>query len=62
MLREHRWDREQLRRRLKGDKVKVAMAKQLRRSTTMTWEWIAQRLEMGHWRAAANAVRATGKR
>jgi putative transposase len=61
MLRKQRWAQEELRRRRKGDKVKVAMAKQLRRNTTMTWGWIAQRLEMGHWRAAANAVRLIEK-
>ncbi len=61
MLRRRKWGEEELRRRLKGDKIKVTMAKQLRKETTMTWEWIANRLSMGNWRAAANAVRATSK-
>jgi hypothetical protein len=58
MLRRQRWAFEQLRRQPKRNKVKATMAKQLREGTTMTWSWIARRLEMGHWRAAANAVRA----
>jgi len=37
------------------------MAARLRRETTMTWEWIAKRLGMGHWRTAANAVRKQAK-
>jgi hypothetical protein len=58
MLRRQRWTFERLRRQPKGNKVKATMAKQLREGTTMTWLWIARRLEMGHWRTAANAVRA----
>ncbi len=61
MLRRRKWGEEELRRRRKGDKIKVTMAKQLRKETTMTWEWIANRLWMGNWRAAATAVRATSK-
>jgi hypothetical protein len=33
------------------------MAAALRAGTTMTWSWIAKKLDMGHWRTAANAVR-----
>ena len=44
--------------RRKGDKKKAEMAARLRKETTMSWPWIARRLAMGHWRTAANAVRA----
>jgi hypothetical protein len=37
------------------------MAKELRTKTTMIWEWIAHRLCMGRWRAAANAVYAASE-
>jgi hypothetical protein len=33
--------------RRKGDAEKVAMAQRLRRETTMTLAWIAERLRMG---------------
>jgi hypothetical protein len=35
------------------------MAVKLRSETAMNWPWIAERLAMGHWRTAANAVRRT---
>ena len=60
MLREHGWTMKELKQRPKGDKVKAMMAMRLRTETTMTWRWIAERLGMGHWRTAANAVRAIG--
>ena len=50
MLRDAGWKASELQTRRKGDRLKVQMAVQLRRQTTMTWKWIAQRLEMGHWR------------
>lgn len=46
-LKEVGWDRADLRRRAKGDVVKVAIARRLRRETPMTRSWIAQRLHMG---------------
>jgi len=58
MLRKARWTEADLVGRRKGDEVKVHMATRLRAETTMSWRWIAQRLSMGHWRSAANAVRA----
>jgi putative transposase len=61
MLHQERWGPAELKRRPKGDSKKAAMASRLRRETTMTWEWIADRLSMGHWRTAANAVRRTKK-
>jgi hypothetical protein len=36
--------------------VKIAL--HLRTETTMTWDWIAQRLAMGEGAYAANSVRA----
>jgi hypothetical protein len=33
------------------------MAAKLRSRTTVSWKWIAEKLRMGHWRSAANAVR-----
>ena len=43
--------------RRKGDPIKIEAARRLRRETTMGWRWITERLQMGHWRSAANAVR-----
>ncbi|MGA2865481.1 MAG: transposase [Verrucomicrobiota bacterium] len=57
MLREAGWRESDLNQRAKGDKTKARMAAALRAGTTMTWSWIAKKLDMGHWRTAANAVR-----
>ena len=51
------WKEAELNRRGKADRTKVLVARHLRRETTMTWRWIAERLEMGHWRAASKAIR-----
>ena len=59
MLRRDGWTEEELKTRRKGDGKKTRMAARLRKETTMTWHWIAQRLEMGHWRTAFNATRTT---
>gem|GEM_PF-2217389 len=40
----------------KGHKVKVAIAKRLRKETTMTLKWIAQRLQMGSWTDVFNLL------
>jgi REP element-mobilizing transposase RayT len=61
MLRDKSWTEPELRRRAKGDAGKADLADRLRLETTMTWRWIAERLAMGHWRTAANAVRARRK-
>jgi hypothetical protein len=58
MLRAGGWTEEELKHRPKGDIKKARMAARLRTETAMTWLWIAKRLQMGHWRTAANAVRA----
>ena len=55
------WKEQDLASRRKADPVKVQMALQLRQQTTMTWKWIAQRLQMGQWRSALNAVRQIQK-
>ncbi len=47
--------------RPKGDPLKVGIAARLRRETTVSWRWIAERLHMGHWGSAANAVRLLTK-
>ena len=40
----------------KGDSRKVALARRLRRETTMTLKWIAQHLHMGGWTYVSNLV------
>lgn len=52
---------ERLNERKKGDKQKVKIALRLRKETTMSWQWIAQRLVMGSGAYAANSVRAMGR-
>ena len=42
----------------KGDREKAKIARRLREETTMTWEWIAERVAMGARAYAANRVRA----
>ncbi len=61
MLRKAGWLDGELKERPKGDKKKARMAARLRTETTMSWQWIAKRLEMGHWRTSANAVRARAR-
>jgi hypothetical protein len=46
-LQRRRWWEEELKRRAKGDAVKVALAVRLRTDTVMTVKWIAERLRMG---------------
>ena len=46
-LRRTGWREEDLPRIRKGDKVKVRLAKRLRRETTMSLKWIARRLHIG---------------
>lgn len=46
-LRQRGWEEGDLATRRKGDPAKVAMAQRLRRETTMTLAWVAQRLQMG---------------
>ena len=51
------WTEKELKHRRKGDLKKARGAVRLRKEATMSWSWIAKRLEMGHWRTAANVVR-----
>jgi len=46
-LKRRGWREEDLRRRTKGDAVKVALAARLRAETVMTVKWVAERLQMG---------------
>src|SRR5258705_157171 len=48
-LRKAHWTEAHLRRRRKSDPVKIGLAAQLRRETTMTLKWIPERLQMGAW-------------
>ena len=55
-LRHRKWQEDDLARRRKGDRDKVKIACRLRRETTMTLKWIAQRLDMGTWTNVANCL------
>jgi len=50
------WKEDDLVHRRKGDKDKVQIARRLRRETTMTLKWIAQRLHMGSWTYVSNLL------
>jgi len=55
-LKKVKWTAEDLKLRRKGDATKARLANRLRAETTVTWQWIAGRLAMGHWRTARNAA------
>jgi len=55
-LRELGWRETDLERRHKGDPAKVKIARGLRKETTMTLAWVAQRLQMGSWTYVANLL------
>jgi hypothetical protein len=40
----------------KGDKLKVSLARRLRRETTMSLKWIARRPHMGSWTCVSNLL------
>jgi hypothetical protein len=46
--------------RPKGDRQKARIALRLREETTMTWDWIAEKLAMGVGAHAAHCVRVSG--
>ena len=50
------WEKGDLQRRRKGDRGKVTTARRLRRETTMSLKWIAQRLQMGSWTYVSNLL------
>jgi hypothetical protein len=47
---------DELRRDRNGHRMKVKLALRLRQQTTMTLQWIADRLKMGTWTHAANRL------
>jgi len=55
-LKRRGWTGAELARRRKGDPQKVQIAWRLRSQTTMTLEWIAQRLKMGTWTHVSNCL------
>ena len=55
-LKRRGWKESELTLQPKGHKVKVAIAKRLRKETTMTLKWIAQRLQMGSWTYVFNLL------
>jgi REP element-mobilizing transposase RayT len=60
-LRRAGWDEEKLESSPKGHRVKVRVAVRLRRETTVTYGWIAERLQMGSRSNASNLVYASPK-
>jgi hypothetical protein len=46
----------------KGDKVKVLLARRLRRETAMSLKWIARRLHMGSWTYVSNLLNEKRKK
>ena len=50
------WKEDELRRHRKGHRLKVKIARRLRQETTMTLQWIADRLQMGTWTHVANRL------
>lgn len=52
------WEESELQGRPKGDKAKVRIAVQLRRETTLSLKWMAQRLSMGSWTYVSNLLGA----
>jgi REP element-mobilizing transposase RayT len=50
-LRRLRWKEGTLAKRAKGDAAKLAIAARLRRETTLTLPWIAERLHLGSWKS-----------
>ena len=60
-LQRRRWTAAELGRRRKSDVEKLKMARRLRKETTMTLAWIAQRLNMGAAGSLANLLRRARK-
>jgi putative transposase len=46
-LKRRKWTEQDLEKRRKGDPIKIKLAQELREETTMTLQWIAERLRMG---------------
>jgi len=56
-LTRRRWTVAELGQRRKGDAQKLKLARRLRQETTMTLNWIAERLNMGTAGSLANLLR-----
>lgn len=56
-LKELGWGKGEFAARRKSDQEKVALARNLRSQTTMSFKWIARRLEMGSWTHVSNLLR-----
>ncbi len=56
------WEKGDLQRRRKGDMGKVTTERRLRRETTMSLKWIAQRLRMGSWDYVSKLLREKATR
>jgi REP-associated tyrosine transposase len=50
------WGQADLEQHRKGDRRKVKIARRLRQETTMTLQWIANRLKMGTWTHVTNRL------
>ena len=57
-LKKRKWTEQELGRRKKTDREKVAIARRLRVETVMTAAWIGQRLKMGSRHTVANSLKA----
>jgi hypothetical protein len=60
-LQRHGWRETEWLARRKSDPAKLALAARLRRETTLTMRWIAQRLRMGTRKSAAMKLHRWGK-
>jgi REP element-mobilizing transposase RayT len=61
-LKRRGWKESALGLRPKADMVKIALAKRLRKETTMSLKWIALRLQMGSWTYVSNLLAANRDR
>jgi hypothetical protein len=55
-LKRRGWSKAELKRRRKGDKAKVALARRLREQTAVSLRWIAENLYMGTWTHVSNRL------
>ncbi len=51
------WTEQEMSGCAKGHPEKVAMARRLRKESTMSLKWVAQRLHMGSWTYVSNLLR-----
>ncbi|HXS68881.1 MAG TPA: hypothetical protein VN761_08555 [Candidatus Polarisedimenticolia bacterium] len=61
-LKRRRWTEKDLKQRPKGDSQKLKVAQRLRKESTMTLTWLAQRLSMGAAGSLANLLRGARQR